>query len=349
MSNSSSTRPSSSLSSPLPRLRAAHGLPVAAAVVVAAACAIPRTLSAQQAGDGSRAARTGRVSSGVVRRDLPRDGRHPAGLTLVAIPTGDVRINALFFRAAGPGPHPVLVLLHGFPGAEPHSDLAHAARRAAWHVVAPRYRGAWGSPGTFTWAHVLEDARAVVAWARSDSIARAYGTDPRTVAIVGHSLGGFAALMTAAADSQVAGAASLAGFNFGAYTASLSGQPDRVARTATDWAGGAAVLAGASGRALAEEAFAAGDAWDLRTRAAALAGPDRGRPLLVVGAAEDDVAPLELHHAPLVAALRSSGARALATPVLSADHSFIDVRIALATHLVAWLDAVRGRAAGVAQ
>ena len=55
-----------------------------------------------------------------------------------------------------PGEDPVL-LLHGFPGNERNLDLAQALRRAGWTVVFFHYRGAWGSGGDFSFAHVLED------------------------------------------------------------------------------------------------------------------------------------------------------------------------------------------------
>ena len=281
------------------------------------------------------------AASRAAHEDAPRDPRAPGGVSLVAVPSGGERINAVCYRAAGAGAHPVLVLLHGFPGVEQNSDLAHAARRAGWHVVAPRYRGAWGSPGTFSWTHVLEDAAAVVAWVRTDAVARTLGVESRTVAIAGHSLGGFAALVTAAEDPTIAGAAAFAAFDFGAYTAALANTPDAVARTAAAWDDDAAPLRGTSGRALADEAFAHGAAGDLRARARALVGRAGDRPLLVVAASDDDVAPPALHHAPLVEALRANGARALAAPTLTADHAFADTRFAAADLLVAWLERMR--------
>jgi hypothetical protein len=54
---------------------------------------------------------------------------------------------------------------------------------------------------------------------RGDATAGAHRLDPFRVAVVGHSLGGFAALMTAAADPRVGAVASIAGFDFGAAAA----------------------------------------------------------------------------------------------------------------------------------
>jgi len=46
------------------------------------------------------------------------------------------------YVAAGAGPHPAVVLLHGFPGNEKTLDLAQDVRRAGWNVLYFNYRGA---------------------------------------------------------------------------------------------------------------------------------------------------------------------------------------------------------------
>src|SRR3978361_1507201 len=47
-----------------------------------------------------------------------RDARHPAANRQVLIPSGGVGMNALLLLAAGGGPKPTLLLLHGLPGNE---------------------------------------------------------------------------------------------------------------------------------------------------------------------------------------------------------------------------------------
>jgi pimeloyl-ACP methyl ester carboxylesterase len=62
-------------------------------------------------------------------------------------------MNALVYVAAGAGPHPAVILLHGFPGNERNLDLAQDMRRAGWDVLYFNYRGSWGTLGDFSFAH----------------------------------------------------------------------------------------------------------------------------------------------------------------------------------------------------
>jgi len=73
----------------------------------------------------------------------------------LAIPSHGSRMNALVYLAAGSGPHPVVVFLHGYPGNEKNLDLAQAVRRAGFDAVYFDYRGTWGSGGTFSFGHGL--------------------------------------------------------------------------------------------------------------------------------------------------------------------------------------------------
>src|ERR1700761_9426143 len=96
--------------------------------------------------------------------DPPADAVHPPRMEVLHIPSGGVEINGVAYLAGGAGAHPTVVLLHGLPGNEKNLDLAQAIRRAGWNVVTFNYRGSWGSPGTFSFPGVLEDARAALAY-----------------------------------------------------------------------------------------------------------------------------------------------------------------------------------------
>ena len=145
--------------------------------------------------------------------------------------SGGARMFGLIYEAPGAGPHPTAIVLHGFPGNERNLDLAQAIRRAGWNAVFFHYRGAWGSEGDFGFVHVLEDVAAVAAaLARPDFAAR-HRIDPSRLALVGHSMGGFAALVSASELPAVDCAASLAGANLGLWAETVR-TPEGEARMA---------------------------------------------------------------------------------------------------------------------
>ncbi len=130
-------------------------------------------------------------------------------MAVLHIPSGGVRINGVAYVASGGGPHPTVILLHGLPGNEKNLDLAQAIRRDGWNVVTFNYRGSWGSPGVFRFGQNLEDADAVLAYVRDPANAQALGIDPRCVVMMGHSMGGWVTVTTAAHHPELAGLATI--------------------------------------------------------------------------------------------------------------------------------------------
>jgi uncharacterized protein len=262
---------------------------------------------------------------------IERDSVFPARLAELALESGGERLNAILYVAAGPGPHPVVAMLHGNPGNERNLDLAQAMRRAGYSVLFFNYRGSWGSGGTFSRTHAIEDVHAALRWLRSPSTAARFRTDASRVALVGHSMGGWLALMVAASDARVVCVGALDSRNVGAYGRVL--RADRAADSALVAANdslsapGAPYRTVAGGAALVAEMKANADLWDVSVRAPALSG----RPILLVSSmfkADQDS---------LVAALDRAGARRTTALTWRTDHSFSDRRIALARAVVDWL------------
>jgi pimeloyl-ACP methyl ester carboxylesterase len=249
----------------------------------------------------------------------------PARTPEVRFDSGGVPLLGVLHLPAGPGPHPIVVLLHGFPGNERNFDLAQALRRAGYAALVFHYRGSWGVGGAYSWTTVLQDARRAVAAVPG----LADGLDPDRLAVVGHSLGGFAALQTAAADASVRAVASIAAFDFGAVAAAS----DAVRHEARAmFASDLLPLQGTTGDALYAEMLENGASWRLADLAPALAG----RPVLLLAAERDGAAPAPLHHAPVVAA--HAGNDRLRHATMPTDHAFSDHRLALAKAVIEFLD-----------
>jgi pimeloyl-ACP methyl ester carboxylesterase len=261
---------------------------------------------------------------------VARDAAHPATLIEVSVPSADALLNGVVYVPEGAGPHPVVILLHGFPGSERSGDLAHALVRAGWTVLFFHYRGAWGSPGAFSFGNAIDDVDAAVDLVRSAAFATAYRADPTRIVLVGHSMGGFLALTVASERSDVRCVASLAGANLGLFGASAH-DPKGRAQLEQGFGGSMGPIAGVKLSTLIDELAINADAFDLpRSVAPTLVN----RPVLLVAGARDDVTPPAVHHEPLLAAL--PGATGV---VLDADHAFSSQRIALARTVVDFLAA----------
>ena len=256
-----------------------------------------------------------------------------ASMESFQLPSHGALLNAFVYVAAGAGPHPAVVLLHGFPGNEKNLDLAQSMRRAGWDVLFFNYRGSWGSPGNFSFEHSIEDTAAAVAYLRDPAHAKALRLDPEHIVLVGHSMGGFMAVETAAADPSVAAvglisAADMAGLIPAGTppTAASSILPRIAASLANE---GMSPLAGCTPDSLARELFTHAAPWSFAASAAA----DATRPTLVV-TSNDGLAPADDAFAQ---ALRSHGDKAVTTAHLGTDHAYSDERVELTEIVLRWL------------
>jgi pimeloyl-ACP methyl ester carboxylesterase len=124
-----------------------------------------------------------------------------ASMQTMQIPSHGELMNALVYIAAGP--HPAVILLHGFPGNERNLELAQDMRRAGWDVLYFNYRGSWGTPGDFSFSHGIEDTAAALAYLRQPATAKKLRLDTSRIVLIGHSMGGFMANQAAAAEKSI--------------------------------------------------------------------------------------------------------------------------------------------------
>ena len=267
-------------------------------------------------------------------QDPEPDPEYPATMAPVTIESGGEQIIGVIFEAQGKGPHPVIVLLHGFPGNEKNYDLAHAFRRGGSNVLIFHYRGSWGSQGSFSFTHVLEDVCSALRFVRSKSSCELYRINPRKIALVGHSMGGFAALMTAATDLDIQLIVSVAGVNMGYFIENILGNNQAVEVATRFFEESLPPLRGTSPEKLMQEAVLNAESWNVLKYTRTLCD----RSLLLIGGSRDEIAPIEIHHQPLVQALQNENARDLCDIVLDADHSFSDKRITLTRKILSWLE-----------
>lgn len=263
--------------------------------------------------------------------DPPADKAHPAAMEVVHIPSGKVAINGVVYVAAGAGPHPTVVMCHGLPGNEKSLDLAQAMRRAGWTVITFNYRGSWGSPGDYRFAQNLEDADAVLAFARDPANAAKLRIDAKRIVIMGHSMGGWVTALTAAHDKQLLGAAMISAGNMGWLGKLPREQAIKALRT-----NGMEALAGTTPELMADELIANADRFDFVKAAPQLTGSN-----LFVLTSDDGLAPMS---SALSAAIgKAGGGTKLRTQHVATDHSWSDARVRLQAEVLGWLETLQAR------
>jgi len=142
---------------------------------------------------------------------------YQASLESFQIPSHGATLNAFEYKASGPGAHPTLLLLHGFPGNERNLDIGQSARHAGWNVVYFDYRGSWGSTGAFSFAHCIEDTTAAVLYLRQHENAERLHVDPHSIVLLGHSVGGLFAIQAAAGDPQIKAVITISAVDFNGF------------------------------------------------------------------------------------------------------------------------------------
>ena len=267
--------------------------------------------------------------------DPPVDKAHPASMQSFQIPSHGQPMNAIAYLAAGEGPHPAVIVLHGFPGNEKNLDIAQSIRRAGWNTIFFNYRGSWGTPGVFSFANAIEDTQAAIAWLREPANAAKLHIDPKRIALVGHSMGGFMAAYAGSHDPAILGTGLISAANFHDWAGGdLKPEQEEAnrARLVKSLADNDILpLAGTTAESLADEMLSHRKQWNFVDYAPMFGS----RPLLLI-TSNDGLAPGADH---LAAAVRQSGSTHVTEQHFATDHSYSDQRIALQAAVLNWLAA----------
>jgi dipeptidyl aminopeptidase/acylaminoacyl peptidase len=242
------------------------------------------------------------------------------GITGVTFDSDGHRLVGTLYLARGEGPKPTVLLLHGCPGLEKNLDLAARLRDQGWNALLFHYRGCWGSAGRYDLRTIPRDVTAAV-----DYLAGYPLVDAGRIAVVGHSLGGWAALVTAATEPRlravgVYGAAARLGEDLRLSPGQLEQEFTRFLATTPE--------------EFAYQVASVAEQMDGRAAVTAI----RPRPLLMVHGTEDRWVPVA--RARELAARAGSPARYV--EVEGANHAFSWHRAELANLIAGWLGAAFG-------
>lgn len=266
--------------------------------------------------------------------DTPSGAQTP-GPELARIPSGKSVMFGSMFVGEGPGPRPTIIMLHGQPawsvvgraGARENIlELAQPLQRAGFNVVAFNYRGAWGSVGTYGLLGTLDDTKAALAFVRSAAMAR-YGVDQERVMVLGHSFGGWNALVTAVEEPSLRCTVAIAPASAGsAAVRAIESVPASLDQPITGLGG--YTLGDMRRESLANQQ---------RVEVAHRLGPLKGRPLLIVQAKQDAAPTVAEAIAAYVEAARAAGVSPFEHVQIDGDHNFTENRKELASVVVSWV------------
>jgi uncharacterized protein len=199
-----------------------------------------------------------------------------------------------------------------------------------WNVLTLHYRGSWGSPGVYSYRHLLEDGAAATAFVRNPANARAYNIDIDRVILAGRSAGGFVAVLTAAHTLGLRGPILIS---------ASDGEAEAAWRNRATWrrwvketyADSKETLVGCTPEGLAREVLAHQSAWSFAAVAPALTSI----PVLMI-TADDGLASEGERFA---ASIQKNGGTVPTLVHMTTDHSYSDHRIALQSAAIEWLEA----------
>ena len=266
------------------------------------------------------------------RKGKPEGRRAEVSGIVIPNPNTGERMSAALFTPRDEGKRPTILLLHGFPGDENNFDLAHVFQRAGYVVLVIHYRGTWGSEGLFSLSGVLEDVGVTLKFIREHSAKNdAFGFDAERLFLIGHSMGGFAALETAAKDHDLLGAAGIAAFDFSlaAKMPNLNeAMREQFRENLSIWRIGLDELM--------RQIDDCAEEWSFPSLAPGLSR----LPVCLIGASQDEISLPKYHWQPLCEALTEIGGEHFTSCLLEAEHSLSDRRIELASILLRWANSL---------
>lgn len=114
------------------------------------------------------------------------------------------KLLGTLFLAQGDTPKATAIILHGIPGIEKNYDLALMLRENGWNSLIFHYQGCWGSEGNYTLKTIPSDVHTAIDYLSSGQHPQ---IDPSRLFLIGHSLGGWAAVLAAVNETRLQGIA----------------------------------------------------------------------------------------------------------------------------------------------
>lgn len=261
-----------------------------------------------------------------LKQDYTKQNKH-ASLYSPVIKGKQGNLYCTLHTAGGRHLHPVVILLHGFPGHEKNADLAQLLRQMGFHVLSFSYSGSWGSQGTFSFLNSFTDTEAVLDFILQDCT---YGFDKHNIFVVGHSMGAVFAANMIVSRPEITGGALLMPCDLVALGREGTRDPDAGQVLVNNLEEGLSFLNGVSREELIGELIQYPERFSLTSYVRALAD----KPLLWLSGKADILAPESICTVPFMNALKNCPRSRVCWRSLETDHFFSDKRSQVGLEIV---------------
>ncbi len=272
-----------------------------------------------------------------VTQDNPKaDPKFPSSLSPAVFISDGSKVLGTMFISSGEGLHPTVLLLTGFPGNEVNFDIAHMLQRQGFNVFTFYSRGSWGSEGEFSWKNLIDDTPAALTFLKSDFCKEKFQVDKNKIVFAGYSMGGFSALFNSLQLDNIENICAIAPFNMGMFGQLLTMNEEIKNITTERMLRTKDFINCPSPEKLYDEMILHKNDWNLINQTEKLSQKN----LLIISAKYDTTAPVELHHKPLVGALKLANSN-VKDFILETGHSFSDKRIQLMRLISDWISQIK--------
>lgn len=247
------------------------------------------------------------------------------------------KIHGIFYPANINKLAPTLILLHGSPGNDKEPlGLGTKMMQEGINALAFNYRGTWASEGFFSPKNSLQDVNSAAAFLLSPNTINEFSIDTTNLFIAGYSYGGNIALMGSLNNPSLKKVISIGGADLSEIARLIKNDESfrkYFENTIEERRLNSEMVRSQSGKAMAEELLSAMDEFDFVKRAKELAQKD----ILLIGGWLDKQSTLEGHILPLYRALQENKAENIEIEMFNDNHSFKNVREALAKKIISWI------------
>jgi len=253
----------------------------------------------------------------------------PTGIPF-QFPVAGTTVRGHVYRSTVPGPRPTIIELKGFE--QDSGSVAPSAPLHGYNGVSFDFRGQNSSDGEYSPGHTQQDLAGLINFLRSDRARIDWKIDPAKLIVVGTSAGSFATLTALADDPALKCGAVVVPFNWGFAGTMI--QSDAAVRSEYD-----KIITGANPRLVRPVSGLVSLAADsaAKLNLDIVATRLRGKVVFLVGAQQDQVAPLEYNFHPLVAAVRAAGAATVRDTLVNDSHNLPRTEAAVTAAVWRWV------------